>query len=157
LAGLVTALDGQVVDAPAGWDAARDALAKNVEPATKQLLDKLAVNFRDPEAMKRAYATLHDLKRSDAERAEAARAIALLRHPDALSTRLSGTRQEASLLVRVEEMRSLSLFSAQNISKEILAFWDKYPLPVRAEAINVLASRKEWAMDLLVAVGAKKV
>src|SRR5262249_47553189 len=151
------ALEGQVVDAPAGWAAARDEMAKNAEPATKQLLDKLGVSFRDPEAMKRAYETLHDLKRADAERADAARTIALLKHPHALTTLLSGTRQEASVLVRVEEMRSLSLLSDPKIPQEILAFWDKSPPPVRLEGVNVLASRKEWAKDLLNAVGAKKV
>jgi putative heme-binding domain-containing protein len=117
----------------------------------------MAVSFRDPEAMKRAYEVVHDAKRSAEERAEAVRQIALLKHPDAASTLFSMTRQEPILTVRVEAMRSLALLNDPNTPKNVLEWWAKYPPEVRSEAANVLAGRKEWAKQLLDAVAAKRV
>ncbi len=157
LAGLSIALKDQVIDAPKNWPAVRDQMLKEADAETQRYINLLSVSFRDPEALKRAYETAHDLKRSPEDRAEAMRQIALLRHPDALSTLLSATRQELSLPVRVEAMRSLSMLNSPGIAREVLEFWPKYPPEVRSEAANLLAGRKEWAKQLLDAVGDKKV
>ncbi len=157
LEGLSIALKDRVVDAPADWSAIRTELLKDADAETQRYINLLSVSFRDPEAMKRAYEIVHDLKQSPQERAEAVRQIALLRHPQALSTLLSLTRQEQSLPVRVEAMRSLALLPNRGIAREVLDAWSKYPPEVRAEAANLLAGRKEWARLLLDAVGSKKV
>src|SRR5262249_43023361 len=135
----------------------RAKLLKDADAETQRLANVLAVSFRDPEAMKRAYEIVHDAGRPPEERAEAVRQIALLKHPQAASTLFSMTRQEPVLPVRVEAMRSLALLNDPNTAKNVLEFWSKYPPEVRAEGANLLASRKEWARPLLDAVGAKKV
>jgi putative membrane-bound dehydrogenase-like protein len=157
LAGLTTALKDRLVDEPANWKAVRPKLLEHADAEGRRYVELLAVSFRDPEAMKRAYAIVHDASRSAEERAEAVRQIALLKHPEAASTLFSMTRQEPVLAVRVEAMRSLALLNDPNTPKNVLESWPKYPPEVRAEAANLLASRKEWARPLLDAVGAKKV
>jgi putative membrane-bound dehydrogenase-like protein len=157
LAGLSIALKDQVIDAPKNWPGVRDEMLKDADAETRRYVNLLAVSFRDPEALKRAYEAAHDLNRSPDDRAEAVRQLALLRHPEALSTLISMTRQEQSLPVRVEAMRSLAMLNNLGIARDVLEFWSKYPPEVRSEAANLLAGRKEWAKQLLDAVGAKKV
>ncbi|HEY2783842.1 MAG TPA: PVC-type heme-binding CxxCH protein [Fimbriiglobus sp.] len=157
LAGLVTALDGQVVDAPRGWAEYRSAIAKDATPETRQLLNKLAVSFRDPEAMKRAYAAVHDVKLSTADRIEALRQIVLMKHPDALSTVGSMMRQEIDLKVRAEAARQLAAFDNPRLGAETVRDWKMYPKEIRADVVNSLASRKPWARALLTALKQKKI
>src|SRR5262249_40922720 len=99
LAGLATALKDQVIDAPANWKSARPKLLEHADAETRRYVDLLSVSFRDPEAMKRAYEVVHDARRSAEDRAEAVRQIALLKHPQAVSTLFSMTRQEPVLAV----------------------------------------------------------
>jgi putative heme-binding domain-containing protein len=53
--------------------------------------------------------------------------------------------------------RTLTNYSDPKIAKLVLAGWKNYPPGVRTEAVNLLAGRKEWAKDLLAAVGNKQV
>ncbi len=158
LEGLSVALSGQVVDAPANWAAARDAMVKDADAETKQLLNKLAVNFRDPEALKRAYSTVHDpIRFSSENRIEALRQIVLLKHPDALSTVGSMIRQETDLKVRAEAARQLAAFDNPRIGADVVKDWKMYPKEIQTDVVNSLASRKEWARALLVAMKEKKI
>jgi putative membrane-bound dehydrogenase-like protein len=157
LEGLSIGLKDRLVDVPVNWNAVRPVLLKDADAETQRYVNLLSVSFRDREALKRAYEIAHDLKRTAEERAEAVRQFTLLRHPEALATLISMTRQEPVLQVRVEAMRSLAMLNAPGIAREVLEFWPKYPPEVRSEAANLLAGRKEWAKQLLDAVGAKKV
>ena len=53
LEGLVLALQSRQVDVPAKWKEVRLALLKETNGDIKNLVNKLAINFRDPEAVKR--------------------------------------------------------------------------------------------------------
>src|SRR5262249_14730614 len=89
LAGLATALKDKLVDQPANWNAIRAKLLKEADAETQRLVNVVAVSFRDPEAMKRAYEIVHDTRHSAENRAEAVRQIASLRHPQAAATLFS--------------------------------------------------------------------
>ncbi len=157
LAGLVTALEGRAVDAPDGWAALQEHLAKTADEPTKKLLDKLAVAFRDPKAMKRAYDRAHDIKLKPEDRAEAVRQFVLLKHPDALATVGSMLRQDKDLAVRIECARALTSFTDARLGKEIVRDWSLFPKELRGELLNALASRKEWARELLLGIADKKI
>jgi putative membrane-bound dehydrogenase-like protein len=157
LAGLVTALEGQVVDAPRAWPDARIAIAKDATPETKKLLDKLAVSFRDPEAMKRAYDLVHDEKASAADRAEALRQVVLMKHPQAQTLVVSLLGQGSHAEVRAEAARQLVAFADTKLGADVLGTWSKYPKEIHGELVTSLASRKEWARALLAAMKEKKI
>src|SRR5262249_38016836 len=123
LFGLAIALDRRTVDAPPEWPALQERLAKTADEPTKKLLDKLAVAFRDPNAMKRAYERYHDAKLPSEDRVEALRQFVMLKHPDALATVMSGLQQDTDVAVRLECARSLRAFDDPRIGKEIVSRW----------------------------------
>jgi putative membrane-bound dehydrogenase-like protein len=157
LSGLVTALDRRTVDAPPEWTVLHERLARTADEPTKKLLDKLAVAFRDPKAMKRAYERYHDAKLPSEDRVEALRQFVLLKHPDALATVMSGLQQDTDVAVRLECARSLRAFDDPRIGKEIVERWPIFTKEVRGEILNSLASRKEWAKELLKGMADKKI
>src|SRR5207302_3817158 len=64
---------------------------------------------------------------------------------------------ERAVELRAEACRALSAYDGPDLAKAVLAGWKSYPPAVRIEAVNLLASRKEWANALLNAVGDKRV
>ena len=83
LDGLAVALNDQVIDAPAGWAEVQKKLLAAKDPAVTELVNKLAVSFRDPAALKRAFDTFQDKTATADRRAEALRQLVRLRHQDA--------------------------------------------------------------------------
>jgi putative membrane-bound dehydrogenase-like protein len=158
LSGLVTVFEGRTVDAPKEWAALRDRLSKDADDPTRKLLNRLAVSFRDPEAAKRAYAALHNLKpASSEERVEAVRQLALLKHPDALNLFMILIGQKDDLNVGAEAARALATLDDPRIGKDIVSKWATYPKPIHGDLINTLSGRKEWAGELLQGMADKKI
>src|SRR5205085_11043739 len=73
LEGLLVALQNQQVDPPAEWKRVFAALTQDGDGDVQRLARRLAVHFRDAEAVRRALATAHDLKRMTEQRLEAIR------------------------------------------------------------------------------------
>jgi putative heme-binding domain-containing protein len=59
--------------------------------------------------------------------------------------------------MRLEYARSLRAFDDPRIGKEIVERWPIFTKEVRGEILNSLASRKEWAKELLKGMGDKKI
>jgi putative heme-binding domain-containing protein len=59
--------------------------------------------------------------------------------------------------LKAEAIRALGGIDVPKISGDLLAEWGKLTPGERNEAVQVLAGRKDWAADLLKAVGEKKV
>ena len=78
LDGLAVALAGQTVNAPEAWAALQGEIAKENNPKLVALVNKLAVSFRDPAAIKRALAAPRTTLPAEA-RAEAVRQLAALK------------------------------------------------------------------------------
>jgi putative membrane-bound dehydrogenase-like protein len=157
LEGLAEAVKGRQFDAPPRWQSVSAESLKDADPNVQRLARSLAVNFRDPVAVKRALDAAGDSAKPIAERLDAVRAVAVMRPDDGLRLLLHLLKDETSVELRTEAMRALAGYDDKTVSSEILGGWAKYPAVLRAEAANTLASRKEWAKDLLNAVGAKKV
>ncbi len=157
LDGLAVALKDQVVDAPAGWPEAQKALLAANDPAVAELVDKLAVSFRDPAALRRAFDTFRDKAAPADKRAEALRQLVRLRHQDAARLVQVAIRQDESPRVRAEAARQLAAFADVRIAEAVVADWKHFPKELRPELVNSLASRKEWARVLLRALADGKI
>ena len=59
--------------------------------------------------------------------------------------------------LRCEACRALAGYESVEVAKAVLGGWKSYSPPLRVEAVNLLAGRKDWAIALLMAVGQKKV
>lgn len=155
LEGLVEAFKGRQVDAPAGWKEARlELLKENKE--IQALTNKLAINFRDADAIKKALAIAQDAKAAMKDRLDAIRDLGLAKPQAALDPLLKIAKSEEVNELRVEAIRALASFDGA-VGKVLLADYPKLPRNLKGEIINVLAGRKEWAKELLDAVGKKIV
>jgi putative membrane-bound dehydrogenase-like protein len=157
LEGLTLALQGQQVDGPAEWKGVLAKLIEDSDAEVQRLARKLAVNFRDPEAIRRALATARDAGKPTAARLDAVRDLALAHPPEAEKPLEEIVTGEGSTELRCEACRALAGYADASVPQTVLAGWKNYPPPVRTEAVNLLASRKDWARDLLDAVGKKDV
>jgi putative heme-binding domain-containing protein len=161
LEGLTQALQNRLVDPPTGWERVRDTLLADGDKEVQRLANRLAVNFRDVQAARRALAVARDVKKPMAERLDAIRTVAVAYPPEALPPLYELLAKDPSNAIRCEVCRALAAFDDDPkkpaVPKAVLAGWKGYPLEVRAEAVNLLAGRKEWARELLNAVGTKQV
>ncbi len=157
LEGLVLALQSRQVDAPSNWNDVRVALSKEPNQEIQNLVNKLSINFRDPEAVKRALAVALDAGRPIHDRMEAVRSLALARPDTALQPLIKLAISDSANELRVEAIRALASFDAPAVPMELLANYEGRPKNLKGEIVNVLAGRKEWAKQLLEAVGQKKV
>jgi putative membrane-bound dehydrogenase-like protein len=154
LDGLAIALEGQKLTAPESWAELQVEMQK--EPRLAKLTGKLAVSFRDPVAVKKAIMLAQDDKKPLAERIDALRQITATGLPmDAdLLALVNGSSE---LPLRVEAARSLVTSESPMLVKTVTKNWSGYPQGIKAEFINVFASRKSWAKDLLQAMEAKTI
>jgi putative heme-binding domain-containing protein len=157
LQGLVDALRGQIVDAPAKWKEVYKNLSADPNPEVNKLAQQLAVSFHDLGAARAALAFAKDSAKPLPERVEALRSLALVPLDEAFPVLLQLVKGDASPEIRQEALRALAGYDRKEIPAELLSNWAKLLPPLRAEAANILAARKEWAKQLLDAVGTKKV
>ena len=157
LAGLAEALKDQTVPPPPAWAAARTVFAKSDDAEVRKFADQLAVAFRDPEAVKRAMAVLRNTGSPVADRTEAVRQLAALLPADSEKLFVGLIRDDSPLDVKVAAARGLAGFRGKEVAAEVLAQWKDYPPALRAELVNTLAGRKEWASALLAALADNRV
>jgi putative membrane-bound dehydrogenase-like protein len=157
LEGLTQALQGQLVDGPPAWKGVLASLLEDKDAEVQRLARKVAVNFRDPEAVRRAMATARDATKPPAARADAVRDLALARPPEARPLLLDIVRDRTDTDLRAEACRALAGYTGPEVAAGVLKGWKDYPPAVRVEAVNLLAGRKDWAAALLEAVGKKEV
>jgi putative heme-binding domain-containing protein len=91
------------------------------------------------------------------ERIDAIRDLAVAHSGEALAPLEDLLAQEASAELRGEICRALAAYDAPEIATRVLTGWKSYPAEVRVEAVSLLAGRKDWARELLAAVGRKEV
>ncbi len=153
LRGMAEGLKSRLVDAPAGWDRVYAALQMDEDAELRKLANQLAVHFQDVKALQRAVAVLKDANQPRTEREEAIRALALAHPPDALAPLLQVLTKEKDESLQRAAAAALANYDNKEIPGTILSAWKQYPASVRLECVNTLKSRKEWAKQLLDAVG----
>ena len=155
LDGLAVALAGGTVNAPDGWAELQAALVKENDPKLVPLVNKLAVNFRDPAAVKRALADVRS-DSADTQRS-AVRDLATLKVAEAVPVLLELVRKNGPEAVRAEAARALATFDSPKIAADLINTFKDAPKAVQPDIVNTLATRKEWARSLLQAMGANKI
>jgi putative membrane-bound dehydrogenase-like protein len=157
LEGLVLALEGRQPDPPAEWKQVFAELSKDQDHEVQRLARRLAVNFRDRDAIERSLALVRDSSQPRNERIDAIRDLALAHPKEAMQPLEELLVHGADLEIRSEACRALAAYDSAEVPPRILKNWKDYPPALRSEAINLLAGRKTWAAALLAAVGDKKV
>ena len=157
LEGLSIALTGQSVDAPEGWKALQAEIAKGNDAKLVALVNRLAVAFRDPAALKRAVAVAGNTGLNADVRTEAVRQLGSIKAPETIALLLTLVRRDSSDAVRAEAARALAGFDKPTIAAELIAGWKDYPRTIRADVVGTLAARKEWAKALLQAMAKKTI
>ncbi|MEJ5274717.1 MAG: PVC-type heme-binding CxxCH protein [Thermogemmata sp.] len=149
LEGLMAALDKQVVPPPANWPAVREELLRSQHPPFLTAVQRLSVSFRDPRAVQQALQTLQEEGQAVPARIEAIRQLALLQPAEGVPVLLRLAVQGGQEMVAVEAVRALAAYSGPEVAHGLLRSWPRQTPGVRAETLQTLASRKEWARMLL--------
>jgi putative heme-binding domain-containing protein len=157
LDGLVAGIGNRSVDAPGEWESVQAKLAKDTSADVKRLTNSLAIKFRDAAAIHRAMAVAGDATKPINERAAAIRDLGVVRSPGSAPFLLELVRGKDDAELKVEAIRALGGIDQPKLSADLLAQWAKLTPGQRNEVVNVLAGRKDWAKDLLAAVGNKAV
>lgn len=153
LEGMSEAYKNRQVEPPANWKSVYATLLDDEDQAVQMLARRLAVTFQDQQAIARALTRAVDPQATPAARQEAIRDIALAHPPKGLPVLQQLLRAEKETELLCEVCRAFASYDEREIAVALLAEWKRLPPPVRSEAVNVLASRKTWAADLLTAVG----
>src|SRR5262245_46886237 len=154
---LVSAIGNRTVDAPGEWDAVHVKLEKDTNADVKRLTNSLAVKFKDAEAIHRAMAVAGDSSKQTPERLAALRDLGVVRSQATAPFLLQLVRGKENPELKTEAIRALGGIDVPKIAADLLAEWEKLSPPLRNEVVQILAGRKDWANDLLAAVGSKKV
>jgi putative membrane-bound dehydrogenase-like protein len=157
LEGLVLALEGRQHEPPREWKETFAELSRDHDPEAQRLARRLAVHFRDAEAIGRTLSLARDSSRPNSERIDAVHDLALAHPPEALEPLEEIVANAGSLEIREEACRALASYDSAEVPPRILKNWDNYPQPLRSEAVNLLGGRKAWAGTLLAAVGQKQI
>jgi hypothetical protein len=121
LEGLVEALKGRQVDAPANWADAQAKLLADPSEQVKKLAGTLAINFRDKAAIAKALALAADATQPAAARAEAIRTIAPVPMPNAKPILLKLAAEPGD--IGIEAIRALAGYNTRDIPSGILRQW----------------------------------
>ena len=157
LEGLVLALKNRQVDAPASWKKVFAQLIKDSDNRVQDLARRLAVNFQDREAVARSLALARDTKKPIAARIHAIRDLGLAHPVDGLKALQALVLAKEDGKIRIEACRALAAYDQPEVAPQVLSGWKSFTPALRAEAVNLLAGRKTWARELLLAVGRKDV
>jgi putative membrane-bound dehydrogenase-like protein len=155
LDGLAIALAGRTVDMPDGWATLEPELRK--DRVLLGFVNRLAVAFRDPAAIKRALAVATDPTFTNELRVDAIRQIGLLKPQEGARTLLKLIEEDKSAPVRAEAIRTAVAFDDNALPYGILRAWKSLSKDAQGDAVTTLASRKDWAMLLLQGLQQKTV
>jgi putative heme-binding domain-containing protein len=157
LEGLIQGMENRLVEAPASWNKVSTSLREDKDPEVQRLARRLAIHFRDLQALRRSLEVAQNTRKALSERIGAIHDLGLAHPMEALGPLQAVLKDEADPLLRCEVCRALASYDEPEIAGIVLAGWNRYPPEVRAEAVNLLAERKQWARQLLAAVGRKEV
>jgi putative membrane-bound dehydrogenase-like protein len=157
LEGIVAGLEGRQAEPPENSKEVFEDLGRDSDLQVQRLARRLAVNFRDSDAIQLALKLVQDSSRKSMERIDAIHDLALA-HPSAALIALEElVARDSNLEVRIEACRALAAYDNTDIPGIVIKKWKDYPPALRSEAINLLAGRKNWARALLAAVGDKNI
>jgi len=157
LQGMMQALEYRQTEQPAGWKSVFASLLRDPDAQVQRLARRLAVKLHDRQELERCLALALDRRRPLGEREDAVRDLSAAHPPEALRPLEELLARDPNPDLRCEVCRTLSAYDDPQVPQAVLGGWKSYPPAVRVEAVNLLAGRKEWADQLLAAVGRNEV
>lgn len=134
---------------PEGWPAVQGKLAAHADPEIRQKALLLAVLFGDPQALASVRKMVVDVKATDDERQGALQTLVETRAPDLLPLLRQLLTDRA---LRRSALRGLAAFRDPGTPEAILRHYPAFNDAEKADAIDTLASRPEYALVLLAAM-----
>src|SRR5262249_17151820 len=105
----------------------------------------------------RSLAVARDAGRPASDRVEAIHDLAQVHPRDARQPLQAIVLRDRNLEVRVEACRALAGYDARDLARPLLAPWKNYPPALKGEVVQLLSGRRDWARELLNAIGKKTV
>jgi putative membrane-bound dehydrogenase-like protein len=154
LRGMYEGLQGRKLDAPDAWPAVQRKFAASPNAEARQKTLMLSVMFGDKEALASLRKTIADIAAKDDARRLALQTLIEVRAPelDALLRDLLTDK-----VMRGPAVRGLAAYKDPEIPPLILKHYSTFTDAEKADAINTLASRIDYALVLLDAVDKNQV
>ena len=155
LRGILAGLKGQRdVPPPPAWRLARIALAGSGDANVRNLASQLGQVFGDQAAIEQALATLRSNKTPAVERRNALISLVSLRAPE-LKGLLANLLDDPDL--QVDAIRAYVAIEDKDAPRRILGRYAKLSFQAKRAAVETLASRKEYALQLVEALRKKTI
>jgi putative membrane-bound dehydrogenase-like protein len=117
----------------------------------------LALRRGKPEVVEPALKSIADAKTESRERVQLIQALGEIREKRSVPVLLKLLGDSRDDAVRSAALTALAAFDDPQVAPEIIRAWPDLTDDVRQVAVSVLASRKEWALELLSAVNAGRI
>ena len=155
LAGLLKGLEGRrTAEMPSSWPTTFRALEDRHDGDIRKLAIRLALVFDDPLALQILRKTAQNRGVAAGERQTALRSL--------IRKRVAGLQILLRTLLADSDVQRVALqglaeYDDRETSQWIIAAYKKLPAAARQDALQTLASRTTWAMDMLNAVEAERI
>jgi putative heme-binding domain-containing protein len=151
LAGLAGRRD---VPVPAGWNAVADQLNRSDDSTVRDLVSQLAQVFGDQAAMDRAIELVQDQFTETETRRRALYSLLTQKHQPAAQL-LEDLLSEKEL--QLDAIRGYALIEHPRAAEILLDRYPDWPAPLKKATLETLATRRNYAEALLVAIEAKQI
>ncbi|NOY42069.1 MAG: DUF1080 domain-containing protein [Planctomycetes bacterium] len=139
---------------PAAWGSTYGQLAKSENTAVRTQARRLAVKFGDSRALDETRSLLSDTATDSKQRKSALQSLLGAKDPQ-LAPVLQALIADKAL--RREALRGLAAYAEKNTARVILDSYSSFNGDEKRDALNTLASRPNYAIALLDAIGEKQV
>ena len=154
LQGMLKGLEGRRnVPTPKGWPKLKSELAQS-DSEIRDLANQLSQIFGDPEALKHSLATVNDKSANSDSRRKALRSLMAMQSEEA-SSMLESLLDDPDL--QLEAIRGCASVENPVAPAILLAKFESFSPEHRKAAIETLASRKRYALELVRALKQKKI
>ncbi len=152
LRGMLKGLYGRRnVSPPEGWQQLSEQLKHSDINEIRELTEQLSQVFGDQEAMKRSLATLKDEQAAPAVRRKALKSL-LMQRSESVAAELPSLLEQPEL--RLDAIRGFGLFALPDGPTVLLSRYKKLNPQEQRAVIETLATRKDYAIALVDAIGA---
>jgi putative heme-binding domain-containing protein len=149
LRGMREGLGAQTVKMPKGWVELAARLSESPSAEVRALVRDLSARFGDASALEGLVRTLADAQADPAARGKALETLLGVRYAGLAAILLKLLEDPA---VRGAAIRALAAFDEPAAPEAILRIYPSLDVPERRDAVNTLASRKAYALELVGAV-----
>ena len=146
LKGIVAGLKGvSNIPTPKNWQSLSDSLMKSQNSELKETTQELNQFFGSAEALEEALAVILDEGSNLNNRKESLKSLTAKKYPPLLPK----LEKLLHSKLQLEAIRSYSFFKAKNIPKTLMKHYGKFNTQSRQAVIETLATRKEFANEII--------